>query len=456
MVRARTIRIWSFVHTWTSLVSMLFLLMLCITGLPLIFHDEIDDLLEREIAAPEMPATTPRASLDQVIAVAQARFPGQYVLFANLKQSEPLVTVALSPTPVPAPGAFHRITVDARSAAVLGEEAPHLDLMDIVLSVHRDMFTGLPGELFLGAMGLLFVLSLISGLVLYGPFMRKLDFGTIRSRASPRLTWLDGHNLLGILAVSWMLAVGLTGIVNTLATPLFDLWRAQLLPSLLSPYQGRPVAKAASVEVAVAKVRTLFPDRSITSVTLPTATRFGSPQHLIVWTKGSTPLSARMLRPVLVEAENAERIVAPAMPWYLQALQLSRPLHFGDYGGLPLKIVWALLDLIAIVVLGSGLYLWAARTRIVQGRRAPPVTARGREGRLAVKQDAGRTAELRHLGHRRPQQVFRAPLMVALAATLGLVSALFGDGLWDGLSWLALSVPVILGLIYGLRAAAGR
>ncbi len=35
--------------------------MLCVTGLPLIFHDEIDDLLEDEIAAPVMPAGTPRS-----------------------------------------------------------------------------------------------------------------------------------------------------------------------------------------------------------------------------------------------------------------------------------------------------------------------------------------------------------------------------------------------------------
>jgi uncharacterized iron-regulated membrane protein len=33
------------VHTWSSLVSTLFLLLLCITGLPLIFHHEIDELL---------------------------------------------------------------------------------------------------------------------------------------------------------------------------------------------------------------------------------------------------------------------------------------------------------------------------------------------------------------------------------------------------------------------------
>jgi uncharacterized iron-regulated membrane protein len=45
-------------------------------------------------------------------------------------------------------------------------------------------------------------------------------------------------------------------------------------------------------------------------------------------------------------------------PWYVQALHLSQPLHFGDYGGMPMKILWALLDLLTIVVLGSGLYLW--------------------------------------------------------------------------------------------------
>jgi uncharacterized iron-regulated membrane protein len=35
----RSLRFWTVIHTWTSLVSTLFLLMLCITGLPLIFHD---------------------------------------------------------------------------------------------------------------------------------------------------------------------------------------------------------------------------------------------------------------------------------------------------------------------------------------------------------------------------------------------------------------------------------
>ena len=39
-----TIQAWYLVHKWTSLVCTLFLLMLCVTGLPLIFHHEIHEL----------------------------------------------------------------------------------------------------------------------------------------------------------------------------------------------------------------------------------------------------------------------------------------------------------------------------------------------------------------------------------------------------------------------------
>jgi len=49
------------VHTWSSLISTLFLLLLCITGLPLIFHEEIDDLLHAQVKAAEVPSGTPPA-----------------------------------------------------------------------------------------------------------------------------------------------------------------------------------------------------------------------------------------------------------------------------------------------------------------------------------------------------------------------------------------------------------
>jgi len=85
--------------------------------------------------------------------------------------------------------------------------------------------------------------------------------------------------------------------------------------------------------------------------------------------RGETPLTSRLLRPVLVDAETSEFTDSRSLPWWVTALLVSQPLHFGDYGGMPMKIIWAVLDVITIVVLGSGRYLWLAhRKRPIEER----------------------------------------------------------------------------------------
>ncbi|HWU84511.1 MAG TPA: hypothetical protein VN028_04170 [Rhodocyclaceae bacterium] len=46
-------------------------------------------------------------------------------------------------------------------------------------------------------------------------------------------------------------------------------------------------------------------------------------------------------------------------------------------------------------------------------------------------------------------QVFRWPLVLGLLTCVGLISALVADGIWDGLSWLLLLVPVAIGIVCG-------
>src|SRR3546814_18366956 len=84
---------------------------------------------------------------------------------------------------------------------------------------------------------------------------------------------------------------------------------------------------------------------------------------------GSSSLAARNYQPVLVDAVTSKLSAVPAWPLAMSAMYLSQPLHFGDYGGLPLKIIRALFDLVAIAVLGRGLYLWL-------GRRGTPLALR--------------------------------------------------------------------------------
>ena len=90
---------------------------------------------------------------------------------------------------------------------------------------------------------------------------------------------------------------------------------------------------------------------------------FSSKSHYTVFMRGDTPLTSRLLKPALIDAETGKLTDSRDMPWYVTALFISQPLHFGDYGGLPLKIIWALLDVMTIMVLGTGVYLWLRRRK---------------------------------------------------------------------------------------------
>jgi uncharacterized iron-regulated membrane protein len=212
-MNSRKIKTWAWVHKWSSLVCTVFMLLLCLTGLPLIFHHEIGHMLGTEVEAPEMPAGTPRASLDRVLEVAKARHPDRVVQFASPGEDDDnLWFVTLTPTPAPTED-FKSVVVDARTAEVLGQPKFDEGFMYVMFKLHVDLFAGLPGKLFLGFMGLLLLVAIVSGTVLYAPFMRKLDFGTVRREKRPRLKWLDLHNLLGIVTLpgpTWSSSTGST------------------------------------------------------------------------------------------------------------------------------------------------------------------------------------------------------------------------------------------------------
>ena len=63
------------------------------------------------------------------------------------------------------------ILSDARTAEVLG--APNFDegFMSVMYRLHVDLYAGLAGKLFLGFMGLLLMVAIVSGVVLYAPFL---------------------------------------------------------------------------------------------------------------------------------------------------------------------------------------------------------------------------------------------------------------------------------------------
>jgi uncharacterized iron-regulated membrane protein len=376
MLRSRTIKIWSWLHKWTSLISTLFMLLLCLTGLPLIFHHEIGHLLGTEVEAKPLPPDTPRVSLDTVMEVAKARHPGKGGMFVSQESDDDRVWyVTLSDTPTSNDG-LKQVAVDARTGEALAE--PKLDegFMYVMYSLHVDLFAGLAGKLFLGFMGLLLLIAIVSGVVLYAPFMRKLRFGEVRRDRSTRVRWLDLHNLLGVVTLTWAFVVGATGMINTWADLVVKYWQFDQMAEMVAPYKGKPpLTRLGSLQAALSAATALEPDMKIGFIAFP-GTSFTSPHHYGVFMRGTDSLTSRLFKPVLVDASTGKVTDSRALPWYLTALLISQPLHFGDYGGTPMQWLWAALDIVTIVVLGSGLYLWLSKRRSTAVEPEPSAQAK--------------------------------------------------------------------------------
>ena len=373
-----SIRFWFLVHKWSSLVSTAFLLMLCVTGLPLVFHDEIDAVLgeDYEAALAGPPSAETGLPLDAMLATALAERPGEVPLFMAFSQESPLLTVTTGPSPDAGGAEMTLLFLDRATGQLLGP-APVNSFMDFLLTLHTDLFLGLPGMFLLGVMGVLFVVALVSGTVLYAPFMRRLRFGALREGRSPRVRRLDQHNLLGIVTLAWALVIGLTGAINAFADPLTESWRDEQVAAMASRYAGEPELppeRYGSLDTAMASAEAALPGRSPQFIGFPGGD-WSTGHHYAIFFQGDRPLTRNLLTPALVDAGTGKLTDTRTMPALNQALMMSKPLHFGDYGGLMLKIVWALLTLATIWVLWTGLLLWWRRGAGNIERRIDEITS---------------------------------------------------------------------------------
>ena len=365
MSAVKKIQIWFQIHKWTSLICTAFLLMLCLTGLPLIFHEEIEELEGKPHLATVVAAETPKAALDKLAENVLAKYPEKVIRYIYWDEHEPNTTAFSLSDSIDAPADNYTTAIlDDHTAKVLETPNYQEGFMYIMLQMHIDMFMGMGGKLFLGVMGLLFIAAIVSGIMLYGPIMKRFDFGMVRTERSTRLKWLDLHNLLGVVTIVWGVVVGFTGVINTASEIVLGLWQVGQLSEMTAPYKtAEPLkGKLSSLDQAVALTRQAAPGMEPSLIAYP-GTPFTSKHHYAVFVKGNTPLTKRIIKPALIDAKKGELTDLRDMPWYVNALFISQPLHFGDYGGLPLKIIWALFDIATIVILGSGLYLWFARNK---------------------------------------------------------------------------------------------
>jgi uncharacterized iron-regulated membrane protein len=370
----RTFRIGLWLHRWSGLVATPFFLVLCLTGTVLIFHEEIGAAAGWE---PVVEATdAPLLPLSTLTARVLAREPGKRVLAVALDEDHPgRVTVNLAGPGIRTLAGATPVLLNAHDGAVLSRPDPRTTPLGILLRLHANWFLGLPGQLAGGVVALLVTICLISGAVVYGPYIRSLVFGAIRRGRGEAVRQRDLHNLIGVASLGWTLIVSVTGIALALGGVGLLAWQGTELQRLVRTHASAPVtgtdAPFAALDAVGQAAEAARPGWRTTLVIFPD-TVLSTDRHYTVLLAGPTGIQKRLFEIALVDARDAQVAEVARLPWYLTVVRLSQPLHFGDYGSWPLKLLWCALSWAALFITGNGAWLWWARKR---SRRASAISS---------------------------------------------------------------------------------
>lgn len=271
-----------------------------------------------------------------------------------------------------APGVdLFRVFVDPATARVTGTASGE-NVANVIRQTHlRFYFFGWQGRVVTGVFGLLLLLSAITGVFIYAPFMRGVwrsgrRWWQVRD-ARTQLTWSDWHKLIGVTALAFNVIISATGAVlglenlqrfsPALATALHpsptDTQNLQQnpAPGCQSPLQLDRLVDAAEESMS---------GMTANLVSFPTA------RQRYVTVSGDVPGRLRAAGSSWVTVDPCsgdvlERFDARQASTTSSAYLWMEPLHFGDFGGWPLKLLYCLLGMTSGALAISGLGLAAMK-----------------------------------------------------------------------------------------------
>jgi uncharacterized iron-regulated membrane protein len=334
------------VHTWFGIIFGSIVAVTCLTGSIVVFRQEADRPFRSEgpvrngildAAALKIGQLQPDARVTRV------RFP--------TRSNDPYVFQVLS-----ADKRTRRIAVDAASGQVLGEMAP-VGWMEWTIDLHRNLLSGRAGRNAIGVVGILSVILGVTALLLWllrGVHWR--DLVRIRKGAFN----FELHRATGLWALCFLVVVSLTGIGLVYSKSLRDAWeRATGQPASIRPPKLTALAAPGtmSLDRYVAAGRTAVADGEPTEVRIPESP--GGP--VVVRMHRAGDLSPTGSNRVYLDPATASTLsvdLAANWPIGVRLFQSLAPIHYGEFAGLPVKLVWSIFGVAPSILFVTGLLVW--------------------------------------------------------------------------------------------------
>lgn len=344
-------RRWFDLHSWIGLKLCLFMGFICLTGTLAVFSQEMDWLLNPQMRVADGGE---RAGWGDIIHAAQRARPdweiegivaGHTRLFADRVQAR-----------LP-DGRRRFVWVDPYTARVTGDTG-WFNTQRLLRNTHRHLMLPVKyGVPLVAALSIPLLLSLLSSLYIYRKWWRGLFKWPDGGR--PRRLWGDVHRLAGVWSLWFILLIVLTGawyLVESLGGD------APAAPSTSLPRNAQPPAAIdpTAVNAAMALIHQQWPAfEAVGAVPARDGSSIvfvGQAEAWLVRERANN--IAIDLRTGTIMAHHDGRDLSV----HQRIAEMADPLHFGAFGGWPVRLLWFLAGTLLTALSFTGVYLYGLRT----------------------------------------------------------------------------------------------
>jgi len=344
------------IHLWIGVFLGLYVVAISISGSLLVFER---NLLDDTPRLPQAAVPGP-ANWGQMSSAALRSFPGSSLENIDMRTTNRRVAlIGLKDA-----GRDRIVFVDSFTGGILGSEVlqerhPAVEFSE---RLHNELAAGAIGAAFNGVGGGLLFLMSATGIVLWWPGRRnwKRALKVKWNARWARLNW-DLHSAFGFWCLLFVAMWGLSGCYfifpkpfNSLITPFSSMSHLQDAPS-----DWRVGDKVLPVDWFMGKAEELYPEDKLAYVYMDVYRPHGVVK-VFLSPNPARPLS--LLEDVVTfqPATGAMLSNITSANWTIgERISLgSYSVHFGDFGGISVKILWAALGLVPVLLVITGYLMW--------------------------------------------------------------------------------------------------
>lgn len=344
-------------HSWIGFKLNILMFFICLTGALATISHELDWLLISNMRVDAQPKEIAWQAMYE-----NARIQAPDAILRSINAPDYANFAAIGHAVDPYFGS-RRLIFNPYTGTLLEERHWYSSAQRILRDVHRYLLYPVVGIYIVGLFGFILLGSTISSLFVYKKWWR--GFFTLRVYKGRRIFWGDFHKLIGIWSLWFLLLMGLTGSWYLVEAGIRDFAGINIQmerPRVDAAYlEGiGPAPHIVSINHVLDIVKKEMPSMSVRTISLPVKagdSYFVSGATTSWWVRDRAnhlvinPFNGEVLQKQVAEDQAALNY------W----VDMADPLHFGNFGGLVVKLVWFLFGLSLPIMSATGTWLWIRR-----------------------------------------------------------------------------------------------